>query len=323
MSNTIYEDKMYNEPVKNEFLDDLKEGTKKIFSRLFKVSQILETELGRDLFSFNIDQLRRLFFMYMPKTESSSNSNVTYVSNYISWAIEEGYHKGLNPLDMVDSAWKKQFANNMVKRFWTDKELDKIIESRENAQDAVIIELLRSGIRGSGNSEILNLSKKSVDALNNKLHLEDDNGTRRTITVSDKCIKLCQQAHLETEYSKMNGNASPDIKAPMANLTESDFIVRNALTRTVHLNEADKSVVHRRLGKIADEIQQPNFTPLNISRSGMLQMAKDRILDHGQLTSDDYIEIAIQFGENSDSAIYRLKNDFLTDGTVKELYGLS
>lgn len=323
MSNRIYEHQLYNEVVKNEFLEQFKEGTKKIYLRLFKVSQVLENELNKDLFDFNREEMRRLFFMYAPKTEASSNSNVQYCYKYLQWAIEEGYLKGINILDTVDSNWKKSFANGTVKRFWTDKELDAIIESRENAQDAIIIELLRSGCRGTGNSEILNLNKRSVNVLNNQLHLEDDNGTKRTIKVSDKCIKLCQQAILETEYSKMNGNASPDIKSPNAQLIDNEFILRNANTRTVHKFEADKSIIHRRLGKIADELQQPNFIPLNLSKSGMLQMAKDRILDHGKLTDEDYIEIAIQFGENSDSAIYRLKNDFLTEETVKELYELS
>lgn len=322
MSNRIYEDKLYNETIKNEFIEQFKAGTQKIYLRLFKVSQILEHELDKDLYDFNREELRRLFFMYMPKTESSSNSNVQYIHKYIDWTISENYKKNLNPLDMVDSAWKKQYANNMVKRFWTDKELDFIIDSRENAQDAIIISLLAEGCRGTGNSEILNLNKRSVDALNNQLHLEDENGTRRTITVSDKCIKLCQQALKEISYSKMNGNSSPDIKSPMANLTDSDFVVRNALTRTVHLHESDKSTIHRRLGKIALELQQPNFIPMSITRSGMMAMAKNRILDHGNLTDEDLIEIAIQFGENSDSAVYRLKNDFLNEASVKELYEL-
>lgn len=322
MSNVLYEDRFYNENVKKSFLEELKEGTQKIYSRMFKVSQVLEHELEKDVYEFNREELRRLLYMYMPKTEASSNSNCQYLHKYIDWCIDEGLKKTLNPLDMVDSQWKRQYANVNVKRFWTDRELDSIIDSRENAQDGVLIALLREGVRGSGNSEITNLNKRSVDFLNNKLHLEDDNGTKRTITVSDKCMKLIKQALAEDSYMKMNGSPDPNTKAVASQLISNEFVVRGALSRNVHFYEQDKSVVHRRLDKISVELSMPNFTPISIYRSGMLAMAKDRILEHGSLTQEDYIEIAIQFGE-PESAIYRLRSDFLTDEVVKELYGLS
>ncbi|WP_168122020.1 integrase [Paenibacillus sp. HB172176] len=322
MSNILYEDKLYNEKVKEEFMSNMKLGSKKIFSRLFKISYPLETQLNKDLYDFSRDELTKFFYLIKPASKQSSAGNVGYVQKYIVWAEEEGYKTGLNPLDFVDAEWKKQFYNESVKRFWTEQELDQIIDSRENAQDAILIELLRSGVRGSGNSEILNLNRRSVDKFNNQLYLEDDNGMKRTVTVSEKCIKLCLEASNETEYSKLNGNASPDIKAPTAHLIDNEFILRNANTRTVHKHEAEKSIVHRRLDKIATELDIPNFTPLNISRSGMMQMAKEKILKYGKLTDEDCVEIAFQFGEKSDAALYRMKNDFLNENKVRMLYEL-
>ncbi|GFN32508.1 phage lytic cycle repressor MrpR family protein [Paenibacillus xylaniclasticus] len=325
MSNVIYEDKYHNEDLKRDFLEIHKEGTQKIFQRMFKVSRLIESELGKDLYDFNLEELRRLFFMYKPKTEASSNSNVTLIGKYIDWCIDEGHLKDINPLDMVSTEWKRQFVNRQVKSFWTDKELDEIIDSRHNASDAVIIELLRNGVRGIANSEITLLTKNAVDAFNNQLHLIDDEGNKRTIIVSDKCIKLCEQAIRESEYEKMNGNTSSNIKSPMAQLVDNEFVVRLAKTRVKsEHSEADKNVVHRRLKKIADEIGEPNFAAtLNIARSGMLAMAKDRYLLNGELTDVDVIEIAIQFGEDKDSGVYRLKNDFLNVETIKQVYSLT
>lgn len=322
MSNILYEGNMYNEDRKSEFLSEKAKGTQKIFKRIFNVSFPLEEQLNKDLTDFNRVELTKLFYLYRPASKASSSGNVGYVHAYIDWCIENGYKRGLNPLDLIDPQWKQQFANTEIKRFWTDKEINKIIQSRENAQDAIIISLLFEGARGSGGSELLNLHKNSLDEYNHQLHLEDDNGTRRTITVSDQCMKICKQALVETEYSKMNGNASPEIKAPMAQLIEGNFILRNANTRTTHINETEKSIIHRRLAKIETELQMNGFTPIALSRSGMLKLAKDKILDHGELTSEDIVEIAIQFGENSDSAVYRLKSDFLNEESIRSLYKL-
>jgi site-specific recombinase XerD len=302
---------------------EYKEGTIKIFQRLFKVSQVIEDELDKDLGDFSRDDLRRLGFMYMPKTAASSAANITYIQKYIDWCIDKKFRRGLNPLISVDTEWKRQFANASTKRFWTDRELDKIIESRNNAQDAVIISLLRNGVRGIGNSELLNLNKRSIDEFNNKLHLVDDNDNKRTIEVSEQCIKLCKQAIQETEYEKMNGNPDPNTRSMVAQLVDNDFVLRNANTRTVHVNEADKNIVHRRLTKIGDELGEINFIPLSITRSGMLEMAKNRFVANGKLTDEDLIEVAIQFDEKSDGAIYRMKTEFLNEATIKELYKLT
>jgi hypothetical protein len=321
MSNVLYEDRYYGEDTKNTFFLDMehKQGTIKIYNRLFKVSRVIEEELDKDLYDFNREDIRRLGFMYMPKTEASSLSNISYISNYIDWAISKKLRRGVNPLLTCSTEWKRQFANVSTKRFWTDREIDKVIEGQENPSDGCIISLLFNGVRGNGNAEILNLHKNSIDVFNNQLHLEDEDGSRRTITVSEKCIKLCLQSLAATDYVKMNGNASRDIKSPIAKISDSLYVVRNALTRTVFTEEADKSIIHRRLSKIASEIGESGFIPLNLSKSGMLSMAKDRYVQNGELTDIDFIEIAIQFGEG-ESALYRLKNEFLNEQTVKDLY---
>lgn len=320
MSNRIYEDKMYNEELKEQFISEYGKGTQKIISRIFKISNSIENDLKKDLYSFSREELRRLMFLFMPTTENSSRHNVSWVSKYIDWAIDNGYKKGLNPLDTVGSDWHKQFVNNNIKKFWTDNEINGIIQKCANAQDAVIISLLFNGVGGEGHSELLNLTKADVDAFNSKLHLIAEDGSKRTVVVNENCIKLCEAALREDTYEKMNGNTSPDNRADLANLVDNDFVIRSANTNTEHFNEAEKNIVYRRLSKLANEINEPNFAPRYIAYSGMLAMAKELYSKSGKLDKEEYKLIAEQFNFNMEQSLTRIKNEFLNLDTLKSLY---
>jgi integrase len=324
VSNIVYEDKMYDENRKNKFIDQYGSGTGKTLSRIFKVSQVVEYELGKDLSDFTREELKRLFYSYTPKTVYSSKANVTWVSKYIDWSIAEGYTKGINPLSTIDTEWKEQFANKNLKKYWTDKEISDIVsvKIRANYQDGAIVVLLFSGIRGAGNSEILNLRKKDVDRDKNILHVRDEDGSERDVFVSEECIRICLKAYEETEYEKMNGNASPDIKAPRAQLVDNDFIVKSVNTNTKNFNEAEKNIVHRRLSKIAAELDEPLFTPMNLYYSGMIALCKDLYASTGRLDDEEYSIVFSEerFNEKSEQSRYRLKNDFLNLETLKSIY---
>ncbi|MEK8132965.1 integrase [Paenibacillus filicis] len=323
MSNVIYEDKYFNEEVKKEFIEQYGAGTQKLIARMFKISNAIESDLEKDVYDFTREELRRLMFLYAPTTENSSKHNVSWISKYIDWAIEEGHVNGLNPLDLVPKDWASQFVNKTLKKYWTDKEINQIIDKCANAQDAVIISLLYEGVWGEGHSEILGLAKPHVDAFNNTLHLSDENGNKRSIVVSDKCIKLCEQALREDTYEKMNGNTSPDNRADQANLIENDYVVRSAKTNTKHIYESEKNVVYRRLTKIANELNEPQFQPRNIAYSGMLFRAKELYQERGQLDKEEYALIAERFNFNLDQSLTRIKNEFLNVETIKELYQLT
>jgi integrase len=323
VSNIVYEDKMYNEDVKREFINNYKESTQSTVERIFKVSQTVESSLDKDLYNFNREQLRKLLFLFMPKTEKSSAANCAWIHSYISFCIDAGYRNGINPLDGIPKDWSSQFVVRGVKLYWTDREIAQIIEKRVNAQDAVIVSLLFNGVRGTANSEIVNLTKDDLDAFNSKLHLLDEDGTKRTIVVDETCIKLCEAALKEFEYEKKNGDPSPDIKAPFASLVDNKFIVKSVKTRTDHMYEAEKNVVHRRLKSISNEISEPNFTPLNIVNSGMLARAKEIYVETGKLDDQDLEKIMINFGADKEYSMTRLKNEFLNLENIKSLYKLT
>lgn len=321
MSNVIYDDRMYNEEIKQEFMEQYGEGTRKILQRIFRISRPLEEDLGKDLYDFNRDELRRLFFLFGAKTAYSSKANVTWIHKYLDFCSEERYLEGTNPLDGTGKEWKEQFVVKSIKSLWTDEELNEIINSRVNDNDAVIIALLREGIRGQANSEITNLRREDVLEKTNELRLTDVNGNQRTIKVTTDLIKLCIRASLDMEYEKLNGNPDENTKSKTAAMADNDYIVKSAITRTINLEASDKNVVHRRLANIAKEIDEPNFTPSAIFNSGQLAMMKDIYLaNNGTFSDEDYEQIFKQFGEDSEQSKARIKSEFLNIDTLVSVY---
>ena len=322
MSNVIYDDKMYNEDIKQEFMENYGEGTKKILARIFKISRPIEEDLGKDLYDFNREELRRLFFLFGAKTAYSSKANVTWVHKYLEHCENEGLLECINPLDNVSKEWKEQFVVKSIKRFWTDEEIKEIMKSRVNDNDAVILGLLFfAGARGQGNSEITNLKREDILENTNELRLSDSNGKERIVKVDQDIIKLCIRASLDLEYEKLNGNPDEKTKSRTAAMVDNSFVVKSALTRTLHLNEAEKNVVHRRLANIAKELDEPAFSPMNLVYSGMLAMMKDiYVTNNGNFSDDDYETIFNQFGEESEQSKSRIKSEFLNKETLLETY---
>ncbi|ALS22204.1 tyrosine-type recombinase/integrase [Paenibacillus naphthalenovorans] len=326
MSNMIYEDKMYNEEIKEEFLSYLdNEGYQDNYRRFFKIAYPIESQLKKDLYDFTRDELRGYFYRIMPKTVKASRTIVSHLSNYIDWAIEKGYKRtNLNPLLLTDNEWREQFAQKQLKSYWTDAEIRKIVESRANNQDAIILLLPFNGVYGKGGSEILNLTYRNIDKNNNQLtlHDSDSDNSWRTITVDEDLINACLKAYEETDYEVMNGNPSPDAARKSIDLVDNDYIVRLARTRVNENAKADHNILHRRMRKIADEINEPNFTTKNIVYSGMIAMAKNLYLESGKLEQEEYEKIMKQFNFDT-TKLYRYKNDFLNLETIKELYNLA
>jgi hypothetical protein len=321
MSNIIYEDKFYNEDVKLRFIENYSKGTKKILARLFKISQVLESEYEKDLCSFNREELRRLGYEFRSKSTFASRANMSWIQKYIDWAIEEGYHRGLNPLEMVSTEWKEQFCIK-IKKYWTKSELESIFTKLENYQDIVIASLLFNGVKGKGNSEILNLRRQDVFEDKNQLHVVDHDGSERLVIVDDSCIQYCLKAYNETEYEKKNGDPSPEIRSRTGQLIDNEYIVRSVKTRTIHFEAAEKNIVHRRLSNIAKIIDEPNFTPINLYYSGMLHLASELYRTTGKLANEEYelIFSKERYYEPSDQTRYKHKLEFLNIPTLFELY---
>ncbi|RRJ66392.1 integrase [Paenibacillus oralis] len=318
--NIIHENKLFNEKVKREYMAAHKKGTQDILERLFKIAYQFESDLNKDIFDFTREELRKLFFTFLPTTESASKSAVLYINRYIDWAIDEGYAQGMNPLDGTDAEWKKQFAIKPDHVFIRDEDIKKMLEKIVNAQVAVVFYAPFIGIKGEGNAEIVNLKKQDVDFDHLTATLTDSNGSQRIIKIDKTFGDLCQKAIKEFEFVKANGEPDKEVKSKYANLIDNEYIVRSVDTRVKHKEEADKNVVYRRLKTIKKYFSETGITPKTVAYSGMLAIAKDFYLKNK--LNDSYKEIIQQFNI-TEATLNRYKETFLNVEQIKKMYKLS
>lgn len=317
--NIIYDDKLFNEEIKREYMEQYKAGTKKILERIFKITASVEFELGKDLYDFSREELRRTFWLFMASTPNASRGNVQYVSNYIDWAIDEEHLDGLNPIDGTDMQWKESFVVQQQRQFFTESELNEMLNKLVNAQDQCIIALLREGVRGQEGAEIVKLKRNDIDSESGFLTLTDADGSQRKLQVSDKCLAIIERAIREEDYAKKNGNASRDVKSETTELIQNSYVIRSSNTRTINTGEADNFIIYRRLATVASEFDESSISPQSIYYSGMLSYAKKSFDETGKI---NYKEISERFNV-SDAVIQRLKNDFLNADTIESIYAKS
>lgn len=318
--NIIHDDRLYNEEVKEEYISTHKKGTRNILERLFKIASLFEMDLNKDIYDFNREELRKLFFTFMPSTENASKSTVLYISRYIDWAIEEGYLEGMNPLDSTDTAWKKQFAVKPDKFYWTDQDLHNVLKKLVNAQDALVLYAPFIGILGYENAEITNLKQSHIDQDLLTAQVFDADGSSREVDVDEEFIRLVGQAINQDEYIKSNGNPKEEIRSEAAKLIDNDFVVRSSQTRVKHIEEADKNIVYRRYAVIKKQFEVPHLTPTFISYSGMLHVAKNYYIEN-ELEAG-FEKIKKQFNV-SEATLQRYKEEFLNEQQIVKLYELS
>lgn len=312
---------MYNPEIKKRFLEKYPYDA---YERIFLRSYVFEEALGKDLYDFNIDDIKRVLYELDPITLGSSRTNGRIITSYIDWAIKEGYRKNnINPLKTVQSEWFNQFVNKKRKLFITDQELEEIEVHCINAQDAVIVRALFEGLTVS---ELLNLKKTDVDYENGILKLKDDKKGERTLKVSEQCLKLIRQASEEIQYYKNNGQISEGTRREWTELVDNEYVLRPSITRTKKMGRADEFLIYRRLDTIKKTLGFPYLTSKNISNSGKLKMARDLYLKEGALGREQLIKIAERFNVSKviingyESYNLTILKDFITLENLKMYY---
>jgi integrase len=311
---------LYNADIKELFLNMYEnEDSKSTYKRIFIKSADTERVLGKDLAEFSKSEIEDFLSDLAPLTSAISRSNGRIVTSYISWCIDAGYKKVvMNPLKLVDSEWFDKFVDKSVKLYFTEKEITEIERFCENAQDAVIIRLYFEGVAGKDSCEIRNLNKFDVDFKNNILHLRNEKGMlARSIEVSDRTIKLIEEALSEKTYTKRNGQmeVTENIKE-FTTLVENDYVLRNSVTKTDNYSGAvQSSVVYRRLKVISETLGIPYFTGKNILRSGILHRAKG-MFHNRKFDYEKFRPLAERFNIKN---IYSVK-DYCNIETIESLY---
>lgn len=331
MSNAyLNEIEIYNRKLKEEFISKYPEKTHNIYRRIFYYSATVEEMHDIDLYEFNLKQVGEILKSMNPSSLASVKSAVSIIKAYIDWAIHRRSNN-INPLDVVDVEWEKQFVDRTKKLFFSKDEIDEIISKCLNAQDSVIIALLFEGAGGKEVSELRNLKYSDVNFDEKSVTLTNENGEQRSISVSDQTLRLLKEAATQTDYYKKNGNIAPTSRNTnhTSELIETGYLIKPANTKNVHVEQVNTHVIYGRLTTISDEklLNIPNFTVKNIQRSGMIYMAK-LIFDRDGKFEDreQYFEICEKFGVNKImNNGYEVYNwfsmkEFINKETIDQLY---
>jgi integrase len=315
--------KLYNENIKLEFLQMYPKESRPVYSRIFAKCAINEFKFKKDLYDFDMELIEDVLTDLDPLTAPISRTNGRIISSYLNWAIHKGYKKNpINILKAVDPNYFDKFVSKK-KIYFSYDEIRQIERFCENAQDAVLIRLLFESVNGKESSEIRNLKDDDgmIDRENRTLHLVDDDGSKRSIQVSEVCMVLIERALNETTYLKSNGMMEErENVRPYTDLMKNNYVVRNSITRSDNYNgPVNQYVVYRRISAIGELFTIPYFTSKNILRSGIIYMGYQILKNkkEKELTKEDYMKIAERYKIGSWYSI----REYCNVEMIESLYG--
>lgn len=301
---------IYNSDIKQMYLDQFgNKETVEVYTRLFRKSLERESNLNKDLYDFNDEEMEDFLKKILkPKTKESARTYCNVLSNYIQWAIDNP--KISNTINLFNPLKRRQeYFYEFVQESRTYFSIDEkhaITSSLDNKQDSFIIDALWEGIQGSKLSELVNLRIEDMNHKDGIITLRDDEGNiTRTIEMDrvwmDSETNVFENAILanrEQMYYKMNGTVdySEKVRDHVLLPLRSEYVLKSAQTNSknniIGGEKVSHYTVYNRLEMVKKlkefEEYADALTTKNIVRSGMIYKAlkiyqRDHKLDRPQI----------------------------------------
>ncbi|WP_340018406.1 hypothetical protein [Paenibacillus sp. FSL H3-0457] len=338
--NKIYDESFYNSSVKERYLKNQSEAAKISYGRVLKRASSIEGKLGRDLYDFNLNEIKQVLFLLKSTKMTTITATGIIILNYIRWAIEQDLRvDNINPLDAVSSdEFYKQFLDTSEPSLFHHDNIMKWVKNCINHQDKLTILGIFEGVYGRQYNELLTLKMERVrevssDPLSYEVELfnetSEGNKESRIIPISNELYNIMRTANNEEVNFKNNGLDFEGMRNNKNYLTKTDYIVRGAADARTGVEgnvPAASALINRRIKKISELYQVPTLTPTNIRNSGMLYMAHELYKASGKLGKEEYYAICERYnvGRTRDGGyVYaRLKKDFLNMENLESVYEL-
>jgi len=329
--NIIYTEGLFNSVTKERYLKNMNEHTRRSNERIFKIAALLENTFVTDLYNFNLAQLKQLLMTMNSSVLSTLTGAGNRIKNYIQWAIEQDLRTdNINPLDaMTSREWFEGMVDKSEATLFSEQKINELVSECVNFQDKALIRGIYEGLGGRQFSELLNAKLEHIVKKGSTIEITlfddgDQKNKGRKMNISYELYILLQKAAKETKYLKNNGVVTEGMKSYHSLLCDNDFIIRTARDARGSENEsAPSAMVNRRLKRISKTFDLLKLTPINIRNSGMLNMAKDFYIEHGQINKKDYLAICEHYNVGKGKVnISRLRLDFLNEQNIKLIYGV-
>jgi site-specific recombinase XerD len=317
----------YNESVKNRYLDEIEnEGSRTTLSYTFVASKVAEEILEKDLYNFTKDEVYKVLENMPARSYTNARANLNNIKHYINYCIIHGYRDdNINPLTTIDRKTLSKFIDRTSKIYYSEEEMEDLIEDFDNAQDMAMIQLWFEGVMGRDFAEIKNLTYYDINWNTNELSLKDYDGSERKLTVSDKCMRYLENAKNQTVYHFYHD----ETKINEQPLFKSNFIFRNVYHHKTKEEGISSRVVYTRLMAIKAKFGLEYFTANSIKRSGQIYMAYQLYLRDGELKTKQFREIGERYKvtmvtdtEGESYPNVTLMKDYITSENLAEFYGV-
>lgn len=226
---------LYNEKLKLAYIDDYQgeDSTKKTIYYEFLNSAKVERDYNKDLYAFNDVELADLLKTLAFDNESSLQKSLSHYKDYVNWCIVNGqrkeYEKGTNYVEVFQKVedLSKYVSNKKINnKYLTKEEFQDLIDLIENETDKALIYALYELINGKELYELRSIKIENVNKENKTIELTDKDGKTRISQISDRFIKLLEDANKQKEYTTNNGNPSPNAPRKQLKLLETGYVFR-------------------------------------------------------------------------------------------------
>lgn len=288
--------------LKEEFLDSLKKSTRKIYSHVLKKADAYEDEIGKSIYDFNFEDRDELLLVKFKNTTIGAfRSNLSPLKRYVYFCIAKNAVKHndnrfamIHPSDYINYVSVQAQENTYISK----TEVRELQKELVNAQDKLILELLTWGIRGrteKGNTqeELINLKVSDVDFDNNILKVINNDGDDRDVYVDDYTINLIKEIIEEDIYICKNGKKPRNKEPRKLPIAKTDYVFR--IAGRDKSEKVDSQYFIRKVQLMKRYLKEPYLSISNLYFSAIIDYAKKRKNEKGELTRKDYIEINEMF----------------------------
>lgn len=289
MGNQYLSQILFNEKLKNEFIEsymlNTNNNTAVLYKYIFQKSYEKETQLNKDIYKFNDEELRNLILSYENGSEDAVATNVSVLRRYLDFCIEKEYIN-LNLLQDFSSKTYSMFVDKTAQhRKIIDREqFEKMVAYCENYQDKYVIAMPFYGFSGEEYCEITNLKISDVHFQSNTIHIKNRN---KDYNIDDYLMNIISGAINEKEYKNLNN-------VRISQLHENDYVAR-VIYKNAN-DPIDKSLVVSRFMRARKNIGNPFLTLTSLKNSGMIDSLKGILADKKELTREDWIEVGEVYG---------------------------
>lgn len=191
---------MYNESVKNEWLDQLTSTSiRYAASSIFRNSEEYEEYFNKDICNFIEPEIIEYFASMEAVSFFGINSKCSILRTYTQWCIDRQISKdNINHFDSITPAKLESCINRVASksRYITFKELTELSKDFTNISDSALCYCLFFGIYGKIGEEIVNITEDDIDVNSATVKLI----TGREVKLPHSVISVLVDSCNEYEY---------------------------------------------------------------------------------------------------------------------------